>query len=237
MGGWDCYCALCSGPLSTDSVEYGCNDKETLKERRRRIAWKQEKLAEKRRRLDDDSIWQVSECDDDSDSQIFDYDERTKYDPDKLDSRDVDWIGHCRVLGFNPDASGVTKAFVSGRGREQDAGCFVFTGPGDDPNDPGEEDVIMYHDYNEECIPGYPFHETCYDILVKRLGYTDKQQVDKDVLFSAMGQKFRGVGCSLCIDYGSMDGPDQYWLCVSGFEVCASLGLVYNRVLTRKSMS
>jgi hypothetical protein len=237
MGGWDSYCALCSAPLGADSVEYGSEDEGTLKERRRRVAWKRKKLADIRRELDDDSISHVSETDDDADSEIFGWEEQDKYDPDMFDPADVAWMDCCRVLGFNPSASGVTKAFISGQGYQQESGYFTVKSPGGDPNDPGGDLCLMYHDYNEDCLPGYPFHETCYDLLAKRLGYTDNQQIDKDVLYSVMSQKSGGYGRALDIDYGPIEGAEQYWSCVSGFEVCADLGSVYNGFLTRNSMS
>jgi hypothetical protein len=232
MGGWDSYCALCSAPLGTDSVKYGSDDERILKERRRRVAWEKKKLAERRHELDDDSISHVSSRDGDADSDIFDWKEQNRYDPDMFDPGDVAWMDFCRVLGFNSSASGVTKAFISGHGYQQYSGYFTVKSPGGDPNDPGGDECLMYHDYNEECLPGYPFHETCYDLLAKRLGYTDKQQIDKDVLYSVMSQKSGDFGGALHVDYGSIAGAEQYWSCVSGFEVCAGLGSAYNGSLT-----
>jgi hypothetical protein len=88
----------------------------------------------------------------------------------------------------------------------------------------------MYHTLNGDALRGFPFHEVCYDILTKNLGYKNKQEIDKDALFSTMDGHFEAYGSSLILDYGADHGAEQYWDCISGCEVRTNLVFVYNRI-------
>jgi hypothetical protein len=235
MGGWDCYCALCCAPLTADSVDLGSTDAKILEERRRRVARKKEKLAERRHLNDGSSDLDVSDSEEDDSN--FSWEEQCKYDPEKLDLQEVAWMGVCRALCFDPSTGGFNNAYITGRGHAADAGLFEIDKPGNDPNDPHPEEIFMYTTWHRDEILGFPFHEVCYDILAIHLGYKDRQEIDKDVLYSAMSQNVLDHNSALNIDYGAIEGKEQYWSCESGYEVCASPVFVYNRRLTRSSTS
>ena len=224
MGGWDSYCAFCCAPLVSDLVECGDDDPKMLEKRR--------EMVRRNRSWDDDTTSEFP--DSDSGDSEFDWEEQRKYDPDKIDLQEIAWMDRCRALGFNPSASGLIKAYVSGQGKPTDPGWFQIDRPGNDPNDPGSEEVVMYHSYNQDDMIGYPFHETCYDIFAKNLGCMDKQEIDKDVLYTAMSQKCGADDSALQLDYGCIEGKDQYWSCAMGYEVCENLASAYSRSLTTK---
>lgn len=148
------------------------------------------------------------------------YEERHAYDPEKLQADEVRWLNRSRVLAFNPDASGMTKAFISGRGRYDDYGSFSVRKPGRDPNDNHEDDLTCYCAYNPDQIPCFPFHEECYKILAKVLGYERYQAIDKDVLYAVMTA--HGDDRGLDLPYGDINGAEQFWDCIPGeeFSVC-----------------
>lgn len=148
------------------------------------------------------------------------YEERHAYDPEKLQADEVRWLNRSRVLAFNPDAPGVTKAFVSGRGRYDDYGSFSVRKPGNDPNDDHGDNLNCYHAYNPDQIPCFPFHEECYKILARVLGYEKYQAIDKDVLYAVMTAHSHDRGLEL--PYGDIGGAEQFWECIPGeeFSVC-----------------
>ncbi|KAF3047594.1 hypothetical protein E8E12_010671 [Didymella heteroderae] len=157
---------------------------------------------------------------DDDSSSMDSYEEGRAYDPEKLEADEVRWLNRSRALSFNPDASGITKAFISGRGRYDDYGSFRVRKPGQDRNDNHEDDLTCFHAYNPDQIPCYPFHEECYKILSKVLGYDRYQAVDKDVLYGVMTAHADDRG--LRLPYGNISGPEQFWECIPGeeYSVC-----------------
>jgi hypothetical protein len=148
------------------------------------------------------------------------YEEAQSYDPDKLQAEEIRWLNRCRALSFNPNASGITKAFISGRGRYDDYGGFRVVTTGRDPNDNHEGDLTCFHAYNPDEIPCYPFHEECYKILAKVLGYEKYQAIDKDVLYGVMTAYANNRGLDL--PHGSISGGEQFWECSPGeeYSVC-----------------
>ena len=67
------------------------------------------------------------------------------------------------------------------------------------------------------------FHEACYRLLAKRLGYVDSDEIDKHVLFNVMLEKNNGYSC-LMVDYGDAQSlGQQWWYCQPGEEVRPSL--------------
>jgi hypothetical protein len=148
------------------------------------------------------------------------YEECHAYDPEKLQADEVRWLNRSRALAFNPSASGVTKAFISGCGRYDDYGTFSVRKPGQDPNDNHEDDLNCYHAYNPDQIPCFPFHEECYKILANVLGYEKYQAIDKDVLYAVMTA--HGNDRGLKLPYGEFSGAEQFWECIPGeeFSVC-----------------
>lgn len=215
MGSWDSYCAFCSGPLSSGIVKLGKKDKKALAKRRRVIKKVQKRLAEM-----DPEVDRVSYSDSEYDhkNDVDGCKEKGSYDPGKVNSRNLAWMDACRALTFNADAKGITKAYITGRGHETEFGRFSITTPGDDPNDSGLDEVCLYDTDDENVGPAIPFHEVCYQIFARSLGYEDAKEIDKDVLYGVMNRKI--IGSRLDLSYGDIEGPCQYWDSRSGFEVC-----------------
>lgn len=150
---------------------------------------------------------------------MYKYYEGTSYDPRLLVQEDVKWLDRCRTLGYNAEAPGVTKAFISGLGRYDDYGSFRIKRPGDDPNDIGAEEYDCYTNGGSDSDdPTFPFHEACYRVLARHLGYKSPSEIDKDVLYEIMRQNSEEWGGVLNLDYG---GPraEQFWSCQPGEEV------------------
>ncbi|KAF2119207.1 hypothetical protein BDV96DRAFT_567199 [Lophiotrema nucula] len=258
MGSYDCYCALCGGPLG-NFAKWGSRKTKHRTKRHSRISLKKRRLAgedvhedgprprtskivpEERKSDEDDAspdtdMTEPSPFDDsdtgematwypDENESMFSYYEQHSYDPYVLKKGDTTWLGRCRCLGFNPDAKGITKAFISGRGTYDDYGRFRVRESSDDPNAPDEEDGLpCFSSYDENALPAFPFHETCYELLARALfGEPDTTRIDKDVLYSIFTPLCDDYARSLDqVDYGGIEGIDQTWECIQGeeYSVC-----------------
>jgi hypothetical protein len=327
MGSFDCYCALCAGPLNISVVNFGSRKPEALKKRRKQVAkqirarrkrfssagndfgdedqseeredvddadekvdgkapgmpnpvaeqeepdWRDDAGSDSDFEADDDfpasssdsesipstgsdfypggvadvrqrtpspdprslrdpdswsqlsdlSTWEDSdpnESEDDDNESLDSYEESRSYDPEKLKAKEVRWIDRCRCLSFNPDAPGITKAYISGRGRYSDYGGFDVLESGRDPNDNGEEYLTCFCTYNPDETPSYPIHEECYRILARVFGHGKYQDIDKDVLYGVMTA--HADDRMLELPYGTVSGQEQFWECVPGeeYSVC-----------------
>ncbi|KAF1846217.1 uncharacterized protein K460DRAFT_386525 [Cucurbitaria berberidis CBS 394.84] len=158
----------------------------------------------------------------DETERMHSYEEQTTYDPSILNPEDVKWIDRCRCLGFNADAPGVTKAFISGRGTYNDYGGFDIKKPGRDPNDTGEDQHSCFYSYDPNTLPAFPFHEACFDILAKSLGYDDRSMVNKDVLYTIIAQNLDKYLRAPRLDYGLVQECGQFWECLPGEEYSVS---------------
>lgn len=320
MGSFDCYCALCAGPLGAGYLRFGDAKAKALKKRNKRVELKKMSLAAGEEEVDldeiavsddevmadnnekigegsqeggqehnnpdddeadDDNYEDVSDSDswtsgDDSmagsgdgsdsgmgvynvhdvdvppeperqgtfsqtsdldwegeglrnyhgepeDHSMYDYMEQASYDPTLLQDDDVRWIDRCRVLAINDAAPGVKKVFMSGRGRYDDYGSFSIRKRGKDPRDTGMNDHSCFETYDADIPPAYPFHEACFQVLTRRLGYENPNEVDKDVLYTVMTQFCADYARMLALDYGSEQECGQFWECMPGEEVSPSL--------------
>lgn len=316
MGGFDCYCALCAGPLNIHSIRFGQSKPRALEKRRKRVEVQKRRLAgedvhEDRVEHEDKEIAdveneeiesineQTDKTNDDSDDEdedyeilsesssylsadsitssfdndsdlhlssiqdvpipppepevesgtdnddgwseisdtsalgdfdphpdrdetdsMYSYSEKHSFDPSILKLSDVAWITRSRALAFNARAPGVTKAFITGRGGQySDFGTFDVKKPGRDPNDTGDVTHYCFHSYDPDEVPAFPFHEACYAILVKSLGYENPMMVNKDALYSVMSQLVEEGSSSLDLDYGLDGGFEQFYECNPGEEV------------------
>jgi hypothetical protein len=128
MGSFDCYCAICGGPLH-HNLQFGSKSAKALVRRKKRVE------KEKRRRdgetdlpnsddddegLKDDSEGAISSTEmvdreesadgDGEDDEDFDpWEEDRSYNPELVSETSTEWVGECRCLGFNADAPGITK--------------------------------------------------------------------------------------------------------------------------------
>ncbi|OAL57354.1 hypothetical protein IQ07DRAFT_528128 [Pyrenochaeta sp. DS3sAY3a] len=131
---------------------------------------------------------------------MYDYMEQASYDPTLLQDDDVRWIDRCRVLAINNAAPGVRK----------------------DPIDTGTNDHSCFETYDDDMPPAYPFHEACFQVLTRRLGYENPNEVDKDVLYTVMTQFCADYSRMLALDYGSEQECGQFWECMPGEEYTVS---------------
>lgn len=69
-----------------------------------------------------------------------DFDNEHSYDPNIITKKDIKWLLNCRSLGFNPNAEGISKAYITGRGSYSDYGEFCVRESCDDPNMPENDD-------------------------------------------------------------------------------------------------
>ena len=313
MGSFDCYCALCSGPLGIGNVRFGMRSKKALKKRRKRVEVHKRRLAGENVNEDDiesnhdeemddapddvevqkpdenaeqgeiseddeddeeDSDFEPSSSDEDSDDESIDdmesdlpvgriedvsippvtpepekddtfsqasdlpiwdgwspytdernpnnmrdYNETHTYDPGKLTVEDIKWTDRCRCLGFNPAARGVTKTFIPGRGRYDNYGSFYVKKLGRDPNDTGNDSLSCFHAFDANDTMAFPFHEACFAILSRCLGYEDVKDIDKDLLYDVLASDTVDYGGRLGLDYGLVQSCHQFWDCLPGEEV------------------
>ena len=161
--------------------------------------------------------------DDDRDAKYGSYKsfEDVCYDPTLLPLADIQWTDRCRALGWNDDSMDGTRAFFTRRGRYDDYGNFNTPNPRHGQEDSWEETNFPCYsslERGEEAV--FPFHEACYTILAKCLGYKDRRFVDKDTLYLVMEQNSREYGRALNLDYLVLEEPEQMWSCEWGEEVC-----------------
>ncbi|KAF2027720.1 hypothetical protein EK21DRAFT_71224 [Setomelanomma holmii] len=139
----------------------------------------------------------------DETSSMFSYHEQHSYDPEKLKKEDFEWADRARVLGINPEwEEEKKKAFINPGACEQPV-YHAY-----EPNEPGQE----------QRIATFPFHEECYKLLARRLGYDHRKYIDKDVLYEVMKQNVVELAKNLEFNYGSIEGVEQFWECYAGEE-------------------
>jgi len=126
-------------------------------------------------------------CRDEKDN-MYKYYEENSYDPTIVKREDVRWIDRCRALGLNRELKGKKRAFISGRGRYSDLFTFDVNKSSSDPRDPNSSEHPAYHSWEpEEQTAAFPFHEECYKLLTRCMGYASRKEVDKDALYEASG--------------------------------------------------
>lgn len=114
MGSWDCYCAICGGPLGGVEVS---RKPRTARFRRK---WAKAKKRRERGLSDDEDMGSEGEPDEDAgvsdegepddDTESLDsFDEDNAYDPEVISEQEVSWVESLYVLGFHPEAKGASK--------------------------------------------------------------------------------------------------------------------------------
>lgn len=163
----------------------------------------------------------------------YSWSEESSYDPRLLGLKDIRWLDRCRTLGYNAQATGITKTFVSGLGRYDDYGSFVIKRSGSDPNDLGADEYDCYTAGGGDVEdPTFPFHEACYRVLSACLGYKDASEINKDVLYDIMRRNSQVYGRALDLDYGGVQ-LEQFFSPQRGEEVCPQWFQIQNFSLTR----
>lgn len=203
-GSWDCLCAICCGPLNLCCVEIG--EKEVNRGEEDEKSKKDEGSQSK-----NESVIQEPK------------DDEYSYSPSLVSEESIQWVHQGRAICYDHNTE---TPFITGPGYYDDYGGFEVTEPGDDPDDPGPD--YMYQCYWGEVgdwvLRTFPYHEACYKVLAKRLGYNDASDIDKHALCNVMRE--HNGAYSLTLDYGGFD-LEQTWACRRGEEVC-----IYRSLLT-----
>ncbi|KAH6681911.1 hypothetical protein B0J14DRAFT_577467 [Halenospora varia] len=170
MGSWDCYCAICSGPLCRVRTreDYGEDQGED------------------------------------------------GYDPNVICEEDFEWIRTLYILGYYSNPSGGGKAYISGLGTYMDQGS-VSVEPPDIPN---FEWTMEEYCYDAEENGVFPFHWSCFELLVRSVTGTDNaDEIDKDALYNVMNGLAGDGFTNLKLDYGDpTPSICQVWNCEEGGE-------------------
>jgi hypothetical protein len=161
-------------------------------------------------------------------------------DPEQEVLEDARWVHECRVLGYNPDAPGSTKAFISGPGHCKANCTFHIDKAGNDPNDLGADQYATYHKCHANTVaePVFPFHEACYRVLTRRLGYKHPKDINKDALYSVMLECRDQVtfdACTLDLDVGNAEA-NNFWCGDMGSEVCIQEHLIVLGLMNSNSI-
>ncbi|KAH7110305.1 hypothetical protein B0J11DRAFT_573468 [Dendryphion nanum] len=247
--GYDCYCALCCCVLNLPS-RFGTNSPQHLARRKKRVRRESRKRSGDREAEEstdegdeekanarppakvaaEDFDEEMEDGDGDGDDGKSNdggydtFDEDHSYDPTIVNERSVAWMENARCLGYNPEAKGVRKAFISGRGNYTDYGDFHVRSRGADPNDPEIDDLPCFYSYDKNSTAVFPFHEVCYKLLCRAIfGHENIKKINKDIMYSTMQSlSLENFPKALDVYYGEITGQDQFWECMSGEEYCVA---------------
>ncbi|KKY27766.1 putative f-box domain protein [Diplodia seriata] len=211
MGSWDCYCAICGSALGAAHVSARPR---TARFNRWREAEHRKAQADETETENNDAEKSDDADDADDDTYSIDsYEEKFSYDPAILSEADLEWMRPVHILGFNPDAKGVSKAFIAGPGHYWDYGGVEFDGELGDG-------VPHYYSVVSDITAVFPFHWCCFELLLKALtGTADPGMLEKDLLYSIMEDLAPDCASRLDLDYGTPDPEDgQFWESRAGEE-------------------
>ncbi|KAF8851868.1 hypothetical protein BDZ45DRAFT_131178 [Acephala macrosclerotiorum] len=138
--------------------------------------------------------------------------EGSGYDRKILSTENLEWLEKGRVIGFNPEAFGVRKCFISGRGDKEEYGS-IGCDYGDDPNfprpsgsyaqnNPGKVSIVTYSNYDPNEPLAIPFHEDCFILLSKAIYYHLYGNVPPNL---GEGEKLTGGENDLALGFVSKD--------------------------------
>ncbi|EAW15293.1 F-box domain protein [Aspergillus clavatus NRRL 1] len=144
------------------------------------------------------------------------------YDAEVLaQSGDLTWLEDLYAFGYNPQAAGGKKTFITGPGVCSPWG-EVELSPADAPdssfrNRESPVTIPAYHDWSGEFtdMPSvYPVHQACFNDLLRRcLAGSPDGEIDEDVLFRLRTDR------DLKVDYGLPSPPrEQFWERQQGHE-------------------
>ncbi|OCL02984.1 hypothetical protein AOQ84DRAFT_326619 [Glonium stellatum] len=226
MGSWDCYCAICGASLVSGKI--GSGTPRAREKRRKRIEKEKRKLhiEKERQRLQNTPGLGEKEREkneeEEEDESDDDWEEIHSYDPELVTSESLEWLRTAHCLGFNSESPGISKAFISGPGRYDDYGS-IHVSEGDDPNQPDEDSLTCYHSFDPNETQVFPFHWCCFKILARALtGSPDTSKIDKDTLYNVMAELSPDYGSSLQLEYGNINGREQFWESIAGEEFCVT---------------
>lgn len=237
MGSFDCFCALCSGPLGQRWVTFGSKKAKWLARRARRLDLKKRSLAREdvhqsdQEGLENDVAKEnhfvslglpradpTEDSEGEESGEVHDYQENHSFDPTKLSREEVAWLDQSHVVGLNRQTSGKSVAFVSGRGEYDDYGVFVVEQPGNDPNDPQDSQYACYTNIEADQFPVYPFHRACLHLFARNVGLDRVEDINFDILYAVFSQNCVEWGSSLELNYGEIEAGEQFWIACPGLE-------------------
>ncbi|KAL2865004.1 F-box protein [Aspergillus lucknowensis] len=199
---FDCYCAICGVGFSGMRVG---SPSDATPDRRRRCV---ERIAR--------SLEGTTTVDADEDEPIY------TYDPRLVDSDNVAWTSQLHCLGMHDDATGKSRAFISGPGYYADAGELAVK-----IGQPSKRTYFNCYGFGTDEVPGpvMPFHWCCFEILLRTLtGTTEPRNVNLEALYDAMSSLCNWSGSALRLPYGEdvLRAQGKYWQCLPGAEYSVS---------------
>ncbi|KAI5456914.1 hypothetical protein BGZ63DRAFT_428354 [Mariannaea sp. PMI_226] len=223
MGGFECYCAVCCASLRwCDAI--GSASPRALERRDRRVAKKRLRLKNGEDGDSSDSESEEDEEEEDEDDLEADEpdwypeEEDRLYDPRLVSEEETQWLSDSRCLGFNPEADGVNRAFLTSHASLQEYGRIAVS-PGTDPAQPSELEYDCYETYDESQLVVFPFHPPCYEILSRTISsLSGVSKIDKNILYDAMSRLSKEPKRHLDINYGNLSGNEQFWAAIPGEE-------------------
>ncbi|PVH83688.1 hypothetical protein DL98DRAFT_652168 [Cadophora sp. DSE1049] len=165
---------------------------------------------------------------------------RDAFDPEVISVEDMAWLENLMLLGFNPNAPGVSKCYITGPASSSDYGSF-YCEVGDDANVPPATEqgpppnirLTAYSTYDPNEPMCFPFHSDCLKLLAQAVTYQmngkcapkpDLAVLNKDVLYATMSKLSEEYHNALKLDYGELaeSAGEQYWGCQPGNEAWVS---------------
>lgn len=226
MGGWEAFCGICGTSLETCGLDVGPTSGPNCESAKRvRKALINEGL---RRRAG------LPEQDHDSDEYPEDeegyYDAERTYDPEIMAYRDVSllnydrFLGHVRMVIYDPQIKESSQYFISDEADPHTLGfAEVYGGHPERPNDHYSNVMYSTGDQTNQT-KAFPCHGLCLQLAAKAiLGVPNTRLLDPEVLYRVMCDDFHdgpdGRNHFLSLDHGDIEGAEQYWECIPGYEV------------------
>ncbi|KAK0100909.1 hypothetical protein ONS95_007351 [Cadophora gregata] len=162
------------------------------------------------------------------------------FDPEIISVEDMAWLEKLMLLGFNPNAPGVSKCYITGPASSSNYGSFDCE-IGDDANIPPSTDqgsppkitLTAYSTYDPDEPMCFPFHTDCLKLFSQVVTFQmhgkcgvepDLSVLNKDVLYATMSKLTEEYHNALSLDYGELadSATEQYWACQPGNEAWVS---------------
>lgn len=224
MGGSEQYCGICGTSLGSCELDLGPTNGPNYESAKRvRKALINEGLCQRAGLPEPD--YGSDEYPEDEEGY---YDANKTYDPEIMAFRDVNlanhdrFLGHVRLVMHDPKIEESSQYFISDEADPDIYGLAdVFGGHPERPNEHFRN--IMYSAYGNQRdqTKAFPCHGLCLQMAAKViLGNPDSKLLDPVTLYKVMCDEFYDGNCDcLTLNHGDVEGADQYWQCVSGYEV------------------
>lgn len=224
MGTAERYCAICGSSLEISGLRTGSNSEHAKRIRKAIIDF-----GRRRRAGQTSGQYQHHEDESDVPEDEDSYSCEHSYDPAVMACRDTTlpnhdrFIGHVRLVMYDPNIKEPSKYFISGPAQVDDFGWGTVDGG--HPERPDEEfENVMYMEYEDDQTKAFPCHGLCLQIAAKViLGVPDSRLLDPKVLYRVMCDDLHdgvdGESAILNLDYGDITTGEQYWECEAGEEV------------------